>query len=242
MIRIRLLWIVATALALIAMACGGSSGSSSSEYNAYNAESFPMFLEASQAASESAMLTLADFPPGWTSFPAEPNYDIPYGLSEDCAVLDTGVFPDEVFVADSAEFVGPNGQAVTSRATVFTSEEVAANALESVINALALNSCRVEFVEAIRKVLFELLEEEIELSLLDLSFPSLGESSASFRNIVEVFGESSSFDTTFIRKGKMVGRVDYLSPPNSIPDIVEETEIVELFSEKLKAAEATIPD
>jgi len=236
MLGLKSVLILVTAFTLIAMACGGGSNGDD------DAESFQVFLEASQEAAESAMLTLEDFPPGWTSSPAEPDDDFSLDLSDECAVLDAETYPGEVSAVESDDFTGPDDQEVSSNATVLTSKEAAASALKTFTRALALESCRGEVVEAFEEELSFDVGADVQVSLEDLSFPTLGDSSDSFRIKVEAVGQSLVFDVTMIQKGNMLGAFFYIPGINSNPDIAEEAEFAELFSAKLEAAEETIPD
>tara|TARA_B100001964_G_scaffold340_1_gene396 strand:+ start:119 stop:451 length:333 start_codon:yes stop_codon:yes gene_type:complete len=92
-----------------------------------DSDTFAEFLVAAESAAKAANLSLSDFPTGWTSEAAsdEDEDDSDLDLSEDCQILDSDTVPGEVFEADSDDFTGPDGQSVSSSATVLTSSSAA---------------------------------------------------------------------------------------------------------------------
>jgi len=102
-----------------------------------DSDTFAKFLVAAETAATAVNLSLSDFPIGWTSGAAseEDEDDSDLDLSEDCRILDLDTVPGEVFEADSDDFTGPDGQSVSSSATVLISSYATENAIEAFLKA-----------------------------------------------------------------------------------------------------------
>lgn len=210
------------------------------------------FSAAAQEAAELAVLTLDDFPPGWTREPAEDDGaddETDLKLSEECEILNQDSFPGEIASAESDDFTGPDDQEVSSGAAVFLTEDAAQDALDEFESAI--QRCRSELRDEFERLAREGFEEgaggvvelsALDASLSDLSFP-LGKSSAAFRvTVAGSVGELTfelSADFVIFREGKMLGGFIFLALGR--PGIEEEQRLAELTAGKLEQANASLP-
>ena len=121
--------------------------------------------------------------------------------------------PGKVTKAESDQFTGPDDQVVSSAATVFLSKEASQAALNATV------------------------------TVLDLSFPGLGESSRAWRTVIELQTtprQTRVSDSVNIVIGRIGGTFVYSS--TGTPDADEELELATLFAGKLKKAEETLAD
>lgn len=236
--------IIPVVAASLWMACDGGGGGISGEVS-------EDFEAAAQAAAESAVLTLDDLPPGWTRLPSDEEDETDLELSEQCEILEQDELPEEIASVDSDDFSGPEDQEVSSGVSVFPSEDVAQNALDEFNDAL--DRCSDELVEKFESLFVEGFVEgggdpddiqELNVSLDDLSFPDLGESSRAYRVRLEGVAEDVFFDFAFdiviVREGRMAGGMFYLAAGGS--DIDDEVELANIVADKLSEADASLPD
>ncbi len=198
--------------------------------------------------ARSAVLTLDDLPSGWTTkLPDEDEEDeFDYEFSPECAIFAMDDHPDELASADSDDFTGPDGQELSSDASVFASGDVADGALQEYISATEL--CRDELVSAFHTAFAEGVQEsggdiesvEIAMSFEEIPFPELGQSSVAYRLVGEGTTEGVSFqfiiDSIIVRSGRMVGGVTYTTFAQ--PDLQEEQFLAEILAGKLEGADA----
>ena len=192
-------------------------------------------VEEAQQSAESALLSLSDFPPGWTSSPAEEPGNL--GVSEECKPLFS---PGKVAKAESDQFFGPNDQVVGLTAVVFSSKEEARVSLNSL--AERFGRCEEEFQDALVSV-FAAPGVEATVTTPGLSFPGLGESSRARRTVVELQitpPRTSVTDTVTIQIGRMAGTFTYTS--TGTLDADEELRLVSVFASKLNEAEEALPE
>ncbi len=197
----------------------------------------------------SAVLTLDDLPSGWTvELPDEDEGDdeFDYEFSPECALFAMDDHPDELASVDSDGFTGPDGQELSSDASVFTSGDVADGALQEYISATEL--CRDELVSAFQTAFAEGVQEsggdiesvEIAMSFEEIPFPELGQSSVAYRLVGEGTTEGVSFqfiiDSIIVRSGRMVGGVTYTTFAQ--PDLQEEQFLAEILAGRLEGADA----
>ena len=98
-----------------------------------------------KTAAEAALLTLSDYPPGWTSQPAGEVDFGPFELSEECKILDADTLPGESYSTASDDFTGPQGNQASTLVSVFTSDLAALIAFNMPFRTLcriAGKSCR----------------------------------------------------------------------------------------------------
>lgn len=202
-----------------------------------------------EEVATSAVLTLDDLPSGWTvELPDEDEGDdeFDYEFSPECAIFAMDDHPDELASADSDEFTGPDGQQVSSDASVFASGDVANGALQEYISATEL--CHDELVAAYQTAFDEGVQEsggdiesvEVALSFEEIAFAKLGQSSVAYRLVGEGTTEGVSFqfiiDSIIVRSGRMVGGVTYTTFAQ--PDLQEEQFLAEILAGKLEGADA----
>jgi hypothetical protein len=206
-----------------------------------------------EEAAQSSLLTLNDFPSGWTAAPADDDEEgeSDFPVSEECSILNELEHPaGEIAGADSGEFEGPERQEASSDSTVFSTDAAAQEALEAFNDGLT--RCRDEFVTAFETALLEewdLTEGDTRLSGLhisvqDLEFPGLGESMTAYRieitTIVDEVIVPFVIDFVVIRTGRMVGGFSYLSVGSV--NSFEEERLAEVVAEKLGIANASLVD
>jgi hypothetical protein len=206
-----------------------------------------------QEAAESAVLTLDDLPSGWTvAPPGDDGGDASVGddfvYSGECDTLNEDEFPGEIASAESADFEGAQSQEVSSTASVFSDEAVAQEAFAELDSAFSL--CRDQFVAAFEQGLLgegdqrDFDASQLEVSLEDLAFPEMGDSTTAYRLAGSMNLEGLLFEFTvdfvFMRAGRMAGGFSYMTfgDVNSI----EEEVLAEITAEKMAAANASLTE
>lgn len=251
----RALWAIAlTLVTLLLAAC--ESDDTVPDATAAPTPTFEEFLEVAHEVAESATLSLDDFPPGWTSSERDDS-DFDIELSEECDFLNSEFSPGAVSGAESDVFTGPEDQEVRSDVTVYASSGAAQYALNTFNEALG--RCKEEITDAFQKIFIDsvtrtLRERQapvavtegvgdlLKLTISDLSFSDLGESSKAFRIAmeIEVLEVEIVLDFVSIIQGEITGSFGYTFSGES--NIDEELELARLFAEKLKTAEAKLPE
>lgn len=202
---------------------------------------------AARTAAESALLTLDDFPTGWTERPPEEDQGPDIELPAECDVLsEEEDFPGTLGDADSDEFHGPNDEEVTSSTTVFVDTESAEHVLRFLDDFV--NNCREPFQDAMEGYLKQVASDEgpiefdgFEVNIDRLSFPDHGDEQLALR--ISVNAESSEFpfpievylDVIGFRLGRTTGGITFTSVSNT-PDAGEEQRLLDLIEERLAAA------
>lgn len=235
------------AAALLLAACGGGGGSSQGELPAG-------FVTAAREAAQSALLTLEDFPEGWTAR-VRPEVDLQ--LSPDCESLSRDELPGAIATAASEQFIGPSeqpltpGDSVTSDVAVFGSEDAAEAALTE--QESTMERCRDEFLTEMERVVREAIQEEgiqpdqigeISIALREVDFPEVGDSLRNsrleIRGTVAGFNFTSTVDIVAIRQDRLVGALSYTAVGGA--DIQEVQQIAEILADKLAKADDSLPD
>lgn len=232
-------------LATVASACRGAAGSAPTETS-------PEFTAAAQEAAKSAVLTLDDFPPGWTGAPPDKSDNSNLGVSDECSALELETFPGQVAEAESNEFTGPDEQEVSSAISVFPTDDAAQGAVDAFNDAF--DQCRKELEDALTRLIKEgaeeeaQLPEEVELDLQvnveNLSFERFGDATVAYRIPVKAsfIGITLEFtiDLVFMREGKVAGGLFYFALGEVDTD--EEAQLAETVADKLEQANASLPD
>lgn len=233
-------FMIGVSLSLMAASCTGDDDDNGNE------DTFAEFLVVAESAAESANLSLDDFPTGWTSSKNSEDDDeeVNLDLSEECQILDADTVPGEVTEAESDDFTGPDEQTVSSSTTVVTSAAAGKNAIDDFIDAFALQKCKDELEAGFIKLFKEDEGIDVEVSVKDVSFPNLGDSSSAYRIDISVpgFDVEMTFDLVVIQEERMLGMASFTSPINIKPDADEESDLARKFADKLKTAEATLPN
>ncbi len=200
-----------------------------------------------EEAAQSSVLTIEDFPSGWTAAPVDDEEDgeSDFDVSEECAVLNELEHPaGEIATADSGNFEGPERQDASSDSTVFSTGAAAQAVVEAFDDGLT--RCRDEFVGAFETALLEewdLTEGDtrltgLDISVQDLEFPELGDSMTAYRieitTIVDEIVVPFVIDFVVIRTGRMVGGFSYLSVGSV--NSLEEERLAEVVAEKIARA------
>ena len=232
-------------LAAVASACRGAAGSAPTETS-------PEFRAAAQEAADSALLTLDDFPSGWTSAPpAADTDDSQLGLSKECSALELETFPGQVAEAESDDFTGPDEQEVSSAISVFPTDDTAQEAVDAFNNAF--DQCGKELEDALTRLIKEGAEagelpSEVELDLQvnveNLSFERFGDATVAYRIPVKAsfIGITLEFtiDLVFMRDGRVAGGLFYFSLGEI--DAEEEQQLAQAVADNLEQANASLPD
>lgn len=241
----RLLLPAAALVALLLAACGGGGDDPT-------ATPSPTidFEAAARDALQSAGMTLADLPQFWTEGrEVDANFEL--DLPPQCNIFDPDVsFPDAATVSEPRVFLGSGERQASFTTAVFREEQAAVNALaqqESIVE-----TCREDFLAAIEQAARDEAADRgfdlgplasIDVALEPIDFPALGDDTRARRASVNVsvIGISTRFDADIIvvRSGRMMAALTY-SNFESI-DSAEEESIARTMTEKLAAADATLP-
>lgn len=255
----KLLTLIAGLLLLSAIgfaACGDDGGAPTSTPTATPGEPSDEFIEAAEDAAGDSVLTIDDFPPGWTATPTEDGEeDEALALGPECEALvgDLEESPGGVASANSDEFTGPNDEEVSSGAAVFVSEDAAQDAVDAINEAV--DGCREDFEDALLEVFRATLEEdpsiddetlesiEVSVSFQDLSIADLGDSTSAYRLNITVEAGSEMIepvgDIVLLRVGRMAGGLFYFTIEES--DIDEETALARTIVSRMQAANRVLP-
>ena len=186
-----------------------------------------------QIAAESALLSLGDFPAGWTSSPEE-KFDSS-GVSEECR---PGEKPEgRVARADSDQFFGPDDQVVGSAVSVYLSREAAQAALDQ---SLATASRCQEEISSLFVQRMSAQGIDGTASTRDLPPVELGDSSTARRWVFELRSappRTHVSDSVAFVTGSMGGIFVYSS--TGTPDPEEEMRLMMLFAGKVEKANQT---
>jgi hypothetical protein len=203
-----------------------------------------------QDVADSAVLTFADLPPGWTlAADDDDGGDFDYESSEECHQLDEKASSTAAQAyAKSENMTGPERQIVRSDASVFAGAEAAQGTFEA--NRMLFAQCGDELVAALdadlrRRAAHDGLPPDavqLQISFQDLGLPSVGETGMMFRIAGTVTGPagSSEFAVDFIafRHGRMLGGVIYTTFGALHPE--EEQQIAQIAAAKLQTANASL--
>jgi hypothetical protein len=203
--------------------------------------------EEAREVAEKVILTLRDFPAGWSQLPPDKDEDPPLELPEECrTIFDEALEPGAVLDIDSPEFEGPDKEKVDSSVTIYV-DAVAAH--QSYLEAqLTIDACREPLAAASAKYLQDLLRAdrppetiiEVPLSTWDwLPFPPYGEEGLSMRwSVTLVIGDQSlSFYTDMFgwRVGRVEGDMTFYTE-SQLPDPEEEQRLAQIIDERLRDA------
>lgn len=209
------------------------------------------FRKAAEQAAEAAVLTLDDLPPGWTAAPAEDNAT-DLKLSPRCERLFSGSEArGKVASAESDDFSGPNDERLGAVASVFSSEQRAKDALNTVRGGLS--RCGDEIADALERGLREAIAEDdpdvakaarVTVDFRELSLPNVGYPSLAYRFVGEfvfVFLKLDfTYDFVFLRAGRVAGGLSLFNlGATTIEDL---RRLALLVGEKLEAADASLPN
>ncbi len=251
--------ILCTLLLALLAACGDDDDQAN-DGDPSPTEASAVFTEAdARRAAEASLLTLDDFPAGWTSKPADADDDDdfePEGLPPDCALIFAqGEDTDDDTVAEVAsdDFVGRNDEEVSSEVSVMKSARIA----EFTFGLMEgfFDQCSQPMEEAFQQMFEEELaadqaagDEPIEVRINDFrfreqSFPDYGDDSLAMEIAFSMQASFIAFDLEvdiiFVRVGPMMGSVSYASFLEP-PDTALEEELVGLVADRMEAAEADL--
>lgn len=204
-------------------------------------------------AVNDALLTLDDFPDGWTADPAPADGaggDL--DLSEDCQVLNQNALANEVVTEDSESFTGPEDQGVTSGVTVFRSQSDAAAALAEIDTAYS--TCEGELLPEFERQYREAFEvpgdeavevTDIALNLEEVPFATDAGGTASFRigfsGAVAGVPFEADVHVVMLQEGKLLAGLNLFDFEGQ-PDEADEHQIADTQLAKLRTANESLPD
>lgn len=203
--------------------------------------------EQAREVAESVLLTLRDFPAGWSQLPPDDDVeDPPLNLPPECqAFAEMEEWPGTLVDTDSPEFEGPDDEEVQSGVTVYVDAEAAHQAWAN--GKAAIDLCREPMRAALAAYLQEILRAQYPEAIIDvvdftwdwLPFPSFGEESAAMRMSFTVNGgpQPLVFHSDFIdwRVGRIEASLAFDSRTVA-PDTKEEERLAKLLDERLKNA------
>lgn len=235
-------WNVGAAVIAVALVAGYSDGDQSTASNGESDEEQPADdprtdaeWTADEAAAESMLLTLSDFPPGWESMPAEqaePDERFVEQLAECLGVDESEIDPNDP-EAQSPTFVSSDGDQVSSRVTFAPTVEDATDAI-ALKRLEGANEC---YAENLLTVIEDSLAnpdeggetpdnfEVGEPTVNELSFDALGDETLASRITLPVEVEGFSAEVYFDVVNVRVGRVSVTTMFQSVltPFDIEES-------------------
>jgi hypothetical protein len=220
-------------------------------------EASPAPIVTAEEAANSAVLKLDDMPSGWTK-DAPDDDDLDLEFSGECAFLNEDEFPGEIASAESPDFEGPEGQGVTSFASVFSDETAAQEAVDA-FNSSFFGICGDQFVAEYQKALLEEFDlrgydpsqVEVDVSLQEVTFPELGEAVSAHRlsGTMTLEGIPVAFAVDFVlaREGRIAGGFVYSATgivfsDTDIVNSFEEEVLAETMADKLAEANASLAE
>ena len=261
---VRRLALAALALLVLALlaACGGDDEEAGAPGDSADDDAPAAFTEAdARQAAEASLLTLDDFPSGWTSKPAEADDDDdfePEGLPPDCALIFAqGEETDDDTVAEvvSDDFVGRNDEEVSSEVSVLKSARLAEFQFDMMQGFF--DTCSGPMEEAFQTMFEEEMaadqaagEEPVEVTLSDFrfreqAFPDYGDDSLAMEIAFSMQASFIAFDLEvdiiLVRVGPMMGTVSFGSFLEPVDPALEE-ELAGLLAERMEAASAALGD
>jgi hypothetical protein len=231
---VRLSFILLVSAALMA-ACGGADP--------------PTFAETAPDAAEEALIRGDQLPLGWQEG-SETTLDR-VQLSRSCDLLTPeGAFPGASATATSASFETADQRGAQSFSAVFETAELAGDALVALDTRV--ESCREEFLDAVRDVAEEEIESQginpgpfadIDVAIERAPLAGVGEEASVYqvRVKVSILGADREFsaDVALVRKGRVVGALLY-SAYRQIQD-EEERAFLNLLIMRLEASDDMFP-
>jgi hypothetical protein len=259
LVKLALLCVLLLSLALAAGCATNSKGQPSSDTDgaapATSSADSPetastISEEEAREVAEKVLLTLRDFPAGWSQLPPDEDDEDPeLDLPEECrAIYEQDIPPGALVDIDSPEFEGPDEEEVDSGATVYVDAEAAHQTY--VDGRDWFDRCREPLVEAFRKYLQQVaLEtaqergvENVEIVAVSwdwLPSPPYGDESVAMRMSYTLNVGAQSFVWYSDMFGWRVGRVEggmSFTTKNEIPEPNEEERLMQIIDERLRKA------
>jgi len=153
-------------------------------------------------AAKSSLLTVGEFPSGWTGEPREPATATSDSKSRTwgCPLLQSQ-FPDLISRAASGWFYGPDGAAVTSYVYVLRNATGPEAAFTEMRSSLGSKRCRDEIVSSWET-------KHPGATMQDLSVSELGPDVIAWRVWIGATDPTWNFvDVIFVRRGRLIGLV-----------------------------------
>jgi hypothetical protein len=199
-----------------------------------------------RSAAEKVLLTLQDFPAGWSQEPPDEDEEPPLDVPPECkAFAGEEDWPGTVVKVESPEFDGPDDEDVNSSAIVYADGEAARLAFAGVRDACG--RCRGPFLQALPTYLEQQYQKnapgvtaEITATAMDwLPFPTYGDEGLSVRMSVTIDLGTRSIDCYLDELGWRVGRVEgdiSFSTCSDTPGAEEEQRLAKIILGRLRIA------
>ncbi len=249
--KLTILCFLLPLLALAAGCAGGgeaepSPGTHGAAPPTGSADSPDAAEQAAREVAEKVLLTLRDFPAGWSQLPPDKDEDPPLEVPPECQTFSEDYqWPGAIVDVDSPEFEGPDLETVSSSAIIFGDVEAATRAFARYKAEFDL--CREPVRAALTTYYDGLLRAQhpdtnvavTALSLDWLPFPPYGEESVAARLSVTVVVGDQTFITHSDMFGWRVGRVEgdmSFTTRTVPPDPEEEQRVAKIIDERLRDA------
>ena len=161
---------------------------------------------------DAAILTLDDVPSGWEQLPGSEDDEADQEQIAECVGVDVADLYEEDNPEADATFGAPDDSELQVGWTTAATVDVAEFRFETLTSDRALDCLRDVVVDAIPA---DGDFEVGEVSLNRVSFPQFGDDSTAIRVTVPVTAQGMSveafFDAVFVRAGRAIGTVNYLS-------------------------------
>lgn len=212
-------------------------------------------IAAAEAAAETGLLKIEDFPSSWVAEPASSEEeegaeeDSYYRLTGECGILDDPdyKFPGQLADADSGRFTGPADQEATVRVIVFASTDSAEDAYDDVTRLY--RECRGQMEEGFADAMTSAIgggtpvpQVDINVSIRDFSIANDAPESSTMRASFDMtaFGRtvSGTMDMMALRVGQVIGQSLYFTL--GALDAAEEEEIIDAFVERIEEADESL--
>jgi hypothetical protein len=237
--------IIVGGITLILAACSSGSATESTTGATTTPTEAPLsaeFIAAAQEAATNSLLTLEDYPAGWTQTPRDPD-DPDLGLTGECAVIEDDALPGEVAHAISDDFDGPDDQEVSTGSSVFAESGKAAQAFADYADTL--DACRGRFSEAYKTAIQKEFDtqgvapesiSDLVVTFDPIESPVSADDTLTYRLLMTLTASGQplkfTFDVFFVRQGNVVGYLSYYAQGD--PPIGEEGQLAEALMSKLQ--------
>jgi len=256
-VTLALLCALMLSLALAAGCAGGGEAKPSPETNgaappassADSVETAPSISEEeAREVAEKVLLTLRDFPAGWSQEPPDDEEDAPLDVPPECqAFAGQEDWPGTLLKVESPEFEGPDEVEVNSSVILYADAEAARQAFAGVRDTY--DRCREPLLQAFTRYLQQLYQKnaqesgeiaEVASMAMDwLSFPPYGDESVTARMSITINVGARSLDCYLDMLGWRIGRVEGdmgFSTCFDTPDTGEEQRLAQIIDERLREA------
>jgi hypothetical protein len=253
LLKLTILCFLPPLLALAAACAGGGEAEPSSDSRgaappagSSSPDTASIAEEEAREVAEKVLLTLRDFPAGWSQLPPDKDEDPPLEVPPECQTFSEDYqWPGAIVDVDSPEFEGPDLETVSSSAIIFGDVEAASQAFATYKTEFDL--CKEPMRAALTTYYDGLLRGQhpdtnvavTALSLDWLPFPPYGEESVAARLSTTIVVGDQTFNTYSDMFGWRVGRVEGdmgFTTRTAPPDPNEEQRLAKVIDERVRDA------